>query len=135
MAKDVPVGMRRFAVNVSLGATEDEPLRYTLRDFTVFGPGVKPVVPVDGQLRGTTLAPGTAASGSLSFDVPKEVTSLSLRFRDTKAVALPTLPAVAEGGHGGHGEAPAHAPAKAPAQAPAEAPDHHDAPGTPPHDH
>jgi len=44
-AQDVPPGMRRLAVNVSLGATGDRPLTYGLRDFTVSGPGVQPVVP------------------------------------------------------------------------------------------
>ena len=139
MAEDVPAGMRRFSVNVSLGATEDESLTYTRRDFTVFGPGVKPVVPVDGQIDGGTVTPGMAVSGSLSFDVPKETTSLSLRFRDTEAVALPALPPVADGQHAEHGGAGApagKAPGKATAKAPAKAPaDHHDAPGSPAHEH
>jgi hypothetical protein len=146
MPDEVPVGMRRFAVEVSLGATEGSALRYDRRDFTVSGPGVKPVAPVDGQFDRGSLRPGSTLAGSLSFDVPKEATALTLRFRDGEAVRLPALPAVAEG-HGAHGGAPA--PGKAPADMPGKAPaavpapgvepappaDHHDAPGTPPHEH
>lgn len=135
-AEDVPVGMRRFSVNVTLGATEDEPLRYSSRDFTVSGPGVQPVVPVISQIDSGALQPGTSISGSLSFDVPKEATTLSLTYEGTAEVPLPALPANAEGEHAEHGGADAGAPVKAPAKGPAPAPaDHHDAPATPPHEH
>lgn len=144
MPDDVPVGMRRFGVNVSLGATEDGALTYDRRDFTVSGPGVKPVAPVAGQIDRGSLRPGSTISGSLSFDVPKESTVLSLQFRGGAAIALPALPPVAEGQHAEHGGAPEKAPGKAPApaQAPAQAPapaapgaDSHDAPGAAPHGH
>lgn len=138
MPDEVPAGMRRFAVDVSLGATEDGPLTYSRRDFTVSGPGVKPVGPVDGQLDSGALTPGTAISGSLSFDVPEEASALALQFRNGETIALPALPAVT-GEHGEHGadEAPAGAPAAVPAApgAPEPAADHHDAPGAPPHGH
>ena len=133
MPDDVPVGMRRFAVDVSLGATEDEVLRYDQRDFTVSAPGVEPVVPVAGQIDSGALQPGAAISGSLSFDVPKDATVLTLQFRDSEQIVLPALPAVA-GEHDEHGGA-AEAPVQAPAAVPAPAADHHDAPGSPPHDH
>lgn len=138
-AEDVPVGMRRLSVNVSLGATDDQVLSYARRDFTVSGPGVKPVAPVDGQLDRGSLTPGMAVSGSLSFDVPKETTALSLRFRDTEPVTLPALPPVAEGEHAAHGGAQpptVDSPGEAPTVlAPAPGADHHDAPGAPAHDH
>ena len=129
MPEDVPAGLRRFAVDVSLGATEDEALRYDRRDFTVSGSGVKPVVPVDGQLDRGELTPGSTISGSLTFDVPEEATALTLRFRG-EAVALPALPAAT--GSGRSQERGAEAPATGP-KAPAPAADDHDAPGTPPH--
>lgn len=129
MAEDVPAGMRRFSVDVSLGATDGKALAYSRRDFTVSGAGVKPVVPVDGQIDRGTLTPGMAVSGSLTFDVPKETTALSLRFRDTDPVTLPALPPVAEGEHDA-----GQAPVTAPAGAPAPAADRHDAPGAPAHD-
>ena len=139
VAEDVPVGMRRFGVNVSLGATEDRSLVYSRRDFTVSGDGVLPVVPVEGQIGDGVLTPGRALSGSLSFDVPKEATSLSLQFRDEAPVRLPALPPVADGEHEPE---PAPAPGtgedhhdEAAVPAPAAGADHHDAPGAPAHTH
>lgn len=120
MPEDVPEGMRRFAVDVSLGATEDGALRYDRRSFTVSGPGVKPVVPVDSQLDRGALAPGSTISGSLTFDVPEEATALVLRFRGGAALALPALPAAADGEQAEAPEAPAAGGG--------------DAPGMPPHE-
>lgn len=136
VAKDVPVGMRRFAVDITLGATQGRTLDYSRRDFTVFGPGVRPVVPVDGQIDRGSLSAGRAISGSLSFDVPEGTVAVSLRYRDADAVALPDLPplagsgspAPAEGGHGagGHDGAPTGTSGAA---------DHADPPGAPAHGH
>lgn len=98
VAKDVPVGMRRFAVDITLGATQGRTLDYSRRDFTVFGPGVRPVVPVDGQIDRGSLSAGRAISGSLSFDVPEGTVAVSLRYRDADAVALPDLPPLAGSG-------------------------------------
>lgn len=105
---DVPPGLRRFAVTVTLGATRGRPLTYSRRQFTVFGPGVKPVAPVTGQLEQGSLLPGQAISGSLTFDVPDDSRSLSLRFGGAPAVLLPMLPPLvkkdpAAGHDGGHG--------------------------------
>lgn len=131
VAKDVPVGMRRFAVDITLGATKGRTLAYSRRDFTVSGPGVKPVVPVDGQIDRGSLIAGQAISGSLSFDVPEQTVSVSFRYKDGEAVALPDLPPVMApdgGGHGGgaHDEAPTGT---------SEAPDHVDPEGAPAHEH
>ncbi len=90
--EDVPAGLRRFAVTITLGATRGRPLAYSRRGFTVFGPGVKPVSPVSGQLEQGSLLPGQAISGSLTFDVPDDSRSLSLRFGNAPAVRLPSLP-------------------------------------------
>ena len=142
VAEDVPVGMRRFSVNVTLAATEDRSLAYSRRDFTVAGPGVKPVVPVDGQFDSGALTPGQALSGSLSFDVPKDTATLSLQFRSTSPVALPALPAMASStpagkdgskGHGGSGHDAGAAGGAADGTAPT-APDHPH-PGTVAPDH
>lgn len=92
--QDVPAGLRRFAVSVTLGATRGWPLAYSRRDFTVFGPGVKPVAPVSGQLEEGSLLPGQAIAGSLTFDVPDDSRSLMLRFGNAPAVPLPALPAL-----------------------------------------
>lgn len=137
--EDVPAGMRRISVNVSLGATDGESLSYDRRDFTVSGPGVAAVAPVAGQIDNGQLTAGQAISGSLSFDVPESATSLSLRFGDTEAVPLPALPAMADdAGHGAEHGADATAPdATAPdatGDGAAEL-DHPHAPGTAPHDH
>ena len=126
VAEDVPEGMRRIGVNVSLGATGDGALSYSRSAFTVSGPGVAAITPATGQLGDGTLTSGQAISGSLSFDVPKDATALSLRFNDVAPIALPPLPPMATAG--------GHAPAQVPAPAPA-GPEHHDAPGSAPHDH
>lgn len=142
--EDVPAGMRRVSVNVSLGATQGEPLSYDRRDFTVSGPGVAPVAPVAGQIDNGQLAAGKAISGSLSFDVPESATSLSLRFGDTEPVPLPALPAMSDGaGHGAdHGSGATAPGATTPAATAPDAagdsagePDHPHAPGAAPHDH
>lgn len=134
-AEDVPEGMRRVGVNVSLGATGDRPLSYTRSAFTVSGPGVTAVAPSVGQLSDGTLAPGQSISGSLSFDVPKEATTLRLSFRGGAPVALPDLPPLETGEHAPDaGPAPAAPAPMAPHEdAPGAAPDHHDAPGAAPH--
>ena len=108
VAEDVAVGKRRIAVNVTLGATEGRSLAYSRRDFVVSGPGVEPVVPVAGQLDAGALTPGQALSGSLSFDVPKDSTMLSLQFRSTAPVALPALPPLASSANAGKGAATGH---------------------------
>lgn len=100
MPDDVPVGLRRFAVNVTLATTGDEPLRYTERDFTVQGPGVAPVVPVRSDFDSGAVPAGTALSGSITFEVPDDVTAVGLRFRDSAMLPVPPLPAVEpDGGH------------------------------------
>ena len=108
VAEDIPVGMRRFSVDVTLAATEDRSLVYSRRDFTVSGSGVEPVVPVDGQFDSGALTPGQALSGSLSFDVPKDSTKMSLQFRSTSPVALPALPAMASSTPPGKGDSKEH---------------------------
>ncbi len=138
VAKDVPAGMRRFGVDITLGATQGRTLDYSRRDFTVSGPGVKPVVPVDGQIDRGALTPGRAISGSLSFDVPEDTVSVSLRYRDADVVALPDLPPlVAPGGHGAAEPAPAQGGhgADGHQDAPAGPAEHVDAPGAPAHGH
>ena len=150
--EDVPEGLQRFSVTVTLAADDGAALTCTRRDFTVSRPGVQPVVPVSGQIKGATLQAGTAVSGGLTFDVPKESSQLTLQFRGGQTVALPALPAAKTGQHGaeeGHQADAGHegdgaaasgkggtgrAPVTAPAPA-AGSSDHAHAPGAPAHDH
>ena len=109
MPEDVPAGLRRFSVTATLMATGDTPLRFTERDFTVAGPGISPVVPTRSEFREGSLTPGSALTGSLTFDVPDDATRLDLRFQGGEAVRLPELAPAgdhdgpeAPGGAGGH---------------------------------
>ncbi|MDQ4084764.1 MAG: DUF4352 domain-containing protein, partial [Actinomycetota bacterium] len=100
MPDEVPAGMRRFAVNVSLAATGDDALTYSRRDFLVSGPGVKPVVPVRGDFEAGSVTAGSALSGTLTFDVPEEASVLRLSFQGGDPILLPALPEAGSTGHG-----------------------------------
>jgi hypothetical protein len=123
-------GMRRFSVNVSLGAAEGRTLAYDRRDFAVAGPGTRAVAPLTGQIDRGVLTAGRAISGSLTFEVPADAVSLSLRFGDTEPVALPDLPPV-ESDHASMSH-PSSSTAGAPAgehDAGAREPEHDEVPG------
>lgn len=101
MPDDVAAGMRRFAVNVTLAATGDETLHYAERDFLVSGPGVKPAVPVRSDFATGSVVAGSALSGSLTFDVPEDATTLRVAFQGGQTIALPKLETAATQGHDG----------------------------------
>lgn len=94
-----PEGFRRFTVDVSLAAPEGQSFGYAAKDFTLSGDKMDETGPLRHQLEAGTLAPGTATSGALVFQVPDEARNLMLTFGDGRQpVALDLKPG--EGGHG-----------------------------------
>src|SRR3712207_7379842 len=97
MGMDVaPEGQRRFAVDVTLAASEGSDLSHSPRDdFRISGKGIEDSAPIRYQLEGGTLPAGSAISGSLVFQAPEEVRSVMLSFGDDggQKIALDLKPA------------------------------------------
>lgn len=97
-----PEGYRRFTVDVSLAAPENGSFSYSAKEFKISGEKTKEGAPLRHQLEAGTLAPGTATSGALVFQVPNDARNLMLSFGDGRQpVALDLKPG--DGGHGHEG--------------------------------
>ncbi len=90
---DDPVapGMRRVSVDVTLQATEDDTLRFSVDRFSLQVPGEDAVEPRRSVLPESDLPPGTQLSGTLVFEVPKDATTADLSYAggDSTEVTLP----------------------------------------------
>jgi hypothetical protein len=76
----VAAGERRVSVDVTLFATDDEPLEYHVGDFEMAVPGGTPRRPRRAILPGRSLPSGTQLSGTLVFDVPDTTTRVRLSY-------------------------------------------------------
>jgi hypothetical protein len=103
---DDPVakGMRRVSVDVTLQATEEDPLRFTVDRFSLQAPGRDATQPHRAVLPESELPPGTQLSGTLVFEVPVDAATAVLTYGggDGTEVALPAE----EAGETGHPPAP-----------------------------
>jgi hypothetical protein len=88
----VPAGKRRVSVDVTLQATGDRPLAYTVDRFTLDVPGAGPLRPHKAVLPGRALPAGTQLSGTLIYDVPDDATTGVLAY-DGGAPVRVALPA------------------------------------------
>ncbi|MFW5470963.1 DUF4352 domain-containing protein [Knoellia sp. CPCC 206435] len=87
----VATGERRVSVEVTLQATGDEPLRFSVDDFALrVGDTVSP--PHRSLLPAAELPPGTSLSGVLVFDVPRQATVGHLSYDGGRSTEL-RLPA------------------------------------------
>ena len=94
-----PEGYERFAVEVTLAA-EDGDLAYRAESFEISGPNVKPHGPVRSQPTTGDVPEGTALAGNLVFQAPEGAKNLTLRFGDSRQVALDVPAPENSGGHG-----------------------------------
>lgn len=77
----VATGERRVSVEVTLQATGEEPLRFSVDEFALrVGDAAKP--PHRSQLPESEMPPGTTLSGVLVFDVPRDATVGHLSYGD-----------------------------------------------------
>jgi Domain of unknown function (DUF4352) len=97
---------RRISVDVTLRADEDATLEYTADRFRLVVPGGTAQAPHKLVLPEEELPPGTTLAGTLIFDVPKDATSATLSYGESRTTV----------------ELPAEAAGKAPAPAPSAAP-------------
>ena len=91
-------GYTRFSVDVTLGARGGE-LAYASEDFRLSGEGFKTDGPVRSQLGEGVVPDGSAVSGNLVFQTPKDAKGLTPEFDGGRPVAL-GLPAQEGGGYG-----------------------------------
>jgi hypothetical protein len=83
-----PEGYRRLTVEVTLAAGE-EPIRYARERFRVSGPELAETPPMRGELAEGVVPAGSAVSGVLVFQVPKETAGeLYLNFDGSRSVDL-----------------------------------------------
>lgn len=75
----IPPGMRRFDVDVTLMATEGVPLWFSGKHFFVTGDGLPPSAPVAIDDGGDLLPAGGALTRTISFQVPERLSSVKLR--------------------------------------------------------
>jgi Domain of unknown function (DUF4352) len=83
---------RRVSVEVTLQATGDEPLRFSLDDFALRVPGGEARPPHRSLLPESEMPAGTTLSGVLVFDVPRDATVGLLTYAGGRATEL-RLPA------------------------------------------
>jgi hypothetical protein len=79
---DTPAGFRRVAIELLLAADEGAAIRLESRDFRVTTTRSGVLAPIAERSRTTFVAPGTAVSRSLVFQVPAESKTLTLSVRD-----------------------------------------------------
>jgi hypothetical protein len=115
----VAAGERRVSVDVTLFATDDEPMEYHVGDFAMVVPGGSPRRPRRAVLPGRSLPSGTQMSGTLVFDVPVTATRVKLFYDDhpgTEVVlpaesrAPPAGPTSTETHHPSHSTTTDHKP-------------------------
>ena len=92
---DDPVaeGERRVSVEVTLQATGDEPLRFSVDDFALRVPGGGERPPHRSLLPESEMPAGTTLSGVLVFDVPRDATLGLLSYGDDGRATELQLPA------------------------------------------
>ena len=79
----VAAGRRRVSVDLTLRATGDDPLRFTVDAFVLRTSDGTTLQPHRSQLPESELSPGTSMSGVLVFDVPKDVVQGQLSYGGT----------------------------------------------------
>jgi Domain of unknown function (DUF4352) len=91
---DDPVaeGQRRVTVELTLEATGEEPLRFSVSDFALRTGEGKALAPHRSLLPETEMPAGTTLSGVLVFDVPRDATVGQLSYDGGEPVEL-RLPA------------------------------------------
>ena len=94
---------RRVSVDVTLRADEDSTLEYVAQRFRLTPDGGAAQAPHKLMLAGEELPPGTALSGTLIFDVPKDARSATLAYDESSTDV--TLPAETGGGTPAAGDA------------------------------
>lgn len=93
-----PEGKERFTVDVALAAGEEGDLSFSEEDFQIAGEGMEQVGPYRSELGSGTVPAGSAVSGTMTLQVPKEAENLTLTFDGGQPVALDSDPAENNGG-------------------------------------
>lgn len=82
-----PEGMRTFTVVVTLFG-EGSGLTYNLEEFVVSGQGMLPVAAMRTDMGSNIVPAGSLMQGTLIFRVPKDATNLTLRYGNSRPIAL-----------------------------------------------
>lgn len=80
---EVPPGHRRVALEVTVEALDDGPLRYRAQDLRLEGTGMRPVRATRAQPDEAAIPAGAALAARLVFDVPVDAADLALRTEDS----------------------------------------------------
>jgi hypothetical protein len=87
-----PKGFRRFTIDFTLLAQSGNGLRFTPDSFRVSGPGLQEAGPIQFHIGDEFIPKGSAASGSLKFQVPEKAVNLMVSFNNgEKMIGLDTL--------------------------------------------
>lgn len=100
MPDPVPDGFRRVSVDVTLRSTEGGSMAYAADQVEVDAPGVKPTPPIRSTLDEGTLAAGERVTGSLLFQIPDDLTVVTLAVAGDERGLRVEIPAAT--GHGRH---------------------------------
>jgi hypothetical protein len=97
---EIPEGLRRIDVEISLAATSGEGLRFKPSAFTADTVGSDPVRPVAADDTTDLVPPNGLLTRTLSFQVPADATLVTLRKKGAdRSVDFPLGPAPAAHGH------------------------------------
>lgn len=83
-----PKGMERLTVDFTLIAGDGGDLAYSPEDFRIGGESMNETGPYRSRFGTGTVPVGSAFSGTMTFQVPKEADNLTLSFDDGRSVAL-----------------------------------------------
>jgi hypothetical protein len=94
---EIAEGVRRVEVDVTVIADTSGDLRFETEQFRIRGAGMAPAGPVTPEQGGAFVPAGGSLTRTLTFEVPEELTELTLtRVDGERGVTLPLVPATGD---------------------------------------
>jgi hypothetical protein len=97
---EIAEGVRRIEVDVTVIADASGDLRFESEQFRIQGAGSPPVAPVAPEQGGSFVPAGGILTRTLTFEVPEELTELTLRRAGGERAVTLELGATSGDGHG-----------------------------------
>jgi hypothetical protein len=96
---EIAEGVRRIEVDVTVIADTSGDLRFESEEFRIQGPGMSPAAPVVPEQGGSFVPAGGVLTRTLTFEVPEELTELTLTRADGERGIMLLLDPATDDGH------------------------------------